>query len=134
MNNLANPFSHPQTQLLARSLNHWTGRNLLPGDFSPAEFAEKVFQAPFVLVSHGTETDPVLNYGNQSALTLWEMSWAELTRTPSRFTAEAPNRENVPACWPPSRRAVSLTIIPVSGYPKVTLISHRTGHCLEPAR
>jgi len=35
----------------------------------------------------------VLNYGNQAALTLWEMSWAELTRTPSRLTAEAPNRE-----------------------------------------
>ena len=94
MNNTwQNPSVIAQTQLIARSLNHWTRRNLLPGDFSPAEFAEKVFHAPFVLVSHGTETDPVLNYGNQSALALWEMSWAELTRTPSRFTAEAPNRE-----------------------------------------
>jgi hypothetical protein len=55
--------------------------------------ARNVFHAPFVLVSHGTETDPVLNYGNQTALSLWEMSWAELTRTPSRLTAEAPNRE-----------------------------------------
>ena len=82
-----------QTQLIARSLKHWTGRDLLPGDFAEAEFAEKVFHAPFVLVSHGIEADPVLNYGNQSALALWEMSWAELTRTPSRLTAEAPNRE-----------------------------------------
>jgi hypothetical protein len=48
---------------------------------------------PFVLVSHGTEEDPVLNYGNAAALKLWEMSWEELTRTPSRLTAEAPNRE-----------------------------------------
>lgn len=85
-----------QTQMIARSLKRWTGRDLLAGPEAgapPATFAEKVFQAPFVLVSHGTETDPVLNYGNQSALTLWEMSWAELTRTPSRLTAEAPNRE-----------------------------------------
>ena len=82
-----------QTQIIARSLKHFTGRDLLPGNFSPAEFAEKVFHAPFVLVSHGTDIDPVLNYGNASALALWEMSWAEITRTPSRLTAEAPNRE-----------------------------------------
>ena len=82
-----------QTRVIARSLKHWTGRELLPGNFSPAELAEKIFHAPFVLVSHGTEADPVLNYGNAAALALWEMSWAELTRTPSRLTAEAPNRE-----------------------------------------
>jgi hypothetical protein len=82
-----------QTRLIACSLNHWTGCDLLPGDFSPAELAEKIFHAPFALVSHGTEADPVLNYGNAAALALWEMSWAELTRTPSRLTAEAPNRE-----------------------------------------
>lgn len=82
-----------QTQLIAHSLKHWTGRELLPGNFSPEEFTEKVFHAPFVLVSHGIESDPVLNYGNQTALALWEMSWAELASTPSRLTAEAPNRE-----------------------------------------
>ena len=88
-----NPAVIAQTQLIARSLKHWTGRELLPGTFSPAEFAERIFHAPFVLVSHGTEADPVLNYGNAAALALWEMPWAELTRTPSRLTAEAPNRE-----------------------------------------
>ena len=82
-----------QTQLIAQSLKHCTGRDLLPGNCPPVEFAEKVFHAPFVLVSHGTETDPVLNYGNQAALALWEMSWAEFTHTPSRLTAELPNRE-----------------------------------------
>ena len=82
-----------QTLLMVRSLKHWTGRDLLAGNFSPAEFAEKIFHAPFVLVSHGTEADPILNYGNAAALALWEMSWAELTHTPSRLTAEAPNRE-----------------------------------------
>jgi hypothetical protein len=78
---------------LARSLKHWTGRELMPGVSDPAELAQKVFAAPFVLVSHGLEADPVLNYGNRAALALWEMSWEELTRTPSRLTAEAPNRE-----------------------------------------
>jgi hypothetical protein len=55
--------------------------------------AEALFHAPFVLVSHGTEVDPVLNYGNRAALTRWEMSWAELTHTPSRLTAEPVARE-----------------------------------------
>jgi hypothetical protein len=86
-------FVIAHTTCLARSLNHWTGRELLAGISDPSELAQKVFAAPFVLVSHGTETDPVLNYGNRAALSLWEMSWEELTRTPSRFTAEAPNRE-----------------------------------------
>ncbi len=86
-------FVVAQTACLARSLKHWTGRELLPGNFLEAELSEKLFFAPFVLVSHGTEADPILNYGNAAALALWEMSWEELTRTPSRLTAEAPNRE-----------------------------------------
>ena len=91
------PWQEPvvlaQTQCIARSLKHWTGRDLWPGEVSSIEFAQHVFRAPFVLVSHGAETDPVLNYGNETALKLWEMTWAKLTLTPSRLTAEAPNRE-----------------------------------------
>ena len=79
--------------VLARSYQHWTGRPLMPENLARCELAAGLFNAPFVLVSHGTEADPVLNYGNQAALTLWEMTWDELTSTPSRLTAEAPNRE-----------------------------------------
>jgi hypothetical protein len=86
-------FVMAQTDRLARSLKKWTGRELLPGVSNLAELAQKVFEAPFVLVSHGLEADPILNYGNRAALALWEMSWEELTRTPSRLTAEAPDRE-----------------------------------------
>jgi hypothetical protein len=86
-------FVIAHTARLARSLKHWTGRDLLSGISQPVELAWKVFEAPFVVVSHGTEADPILNYGNRASLTLWEMSWEELTRTPSRLTAEAPSRE-----------------------------------------
>lgn len=86
-------FAISHTLCLAHSFKKWTGRDLLEGNFSPAELAEKFFGAPFVLVSHGTQADPVLNYGNRAALALWEMSWDEFTRTPSRLTAEAPRRE-----------------------------------------
>jgi hypothetical protein len=78
---------------LARSYRHFTGRKLVPGRLGGRELARRIYLAPFVVVSHGTEADPVLNYGNARALRLWEMSWEELTRTPSRLTAEAPLRE-----------------------------------------
>lgn len=81
------------SECLIRSLAHWTGRDLTPGVSNPRERARLLFDAPFVLVSHGTEADPILNYGNRSALTLWDTTWDELTRMPSRLTAEAPNRE-----------------------------------------
>jgi hypothetical protein len=81
------------TQVIARSLRELTGRELLPPVIDRAEFARHVFAAPFVLVAHGTEADPVLNYGNARAMELWETTWEELTRMPSRLTAEAPNRE-----------------------------------------
>jgi hypothetical protein len=86
-------FIVPHTLRLARSFKRWTGRDLLPGDYSPEELASKIFDAPFVVVSHGTQADPILNYGNRTALELWEMSWDEFTRTPSRLTAEPPKRE-----------------------------------------
>ena len=108
MNNIwQSPSVIAQTRLIARSLKHWTGRDLVSGDLAPAELANQIFHAPFVLVSHGTQADPVLNYGNQTALTLWEMSWDELTRTPSRLTAEAPNREE---------RARLLAAVTASGF------------------
>jgi hypothetical protein len=80
------------TQLLAQSFRRFTGRDLLPGLFNPLGLARCIFEAPFVVVSQGTEADPVLNYGNRAALQLWELSWAELTRTPSRLTAETPEQ------------------------------------------
>lgn len=87
------PFALRQSLCLARSLKHWTGRELFEYPGTSQELAKKLFHAPFVVVSHGTQADPILNYGNRAALTLWEMSWEELTSTPSRFTAEQPNRE-----------------------------------------
>ena len=80
-------------ECLVRSLRHWTGEDLVAGVEDPRELSRIVFESSFVLVSHGIEVDPVLNYGNQSALELWDVSWEEFTKMPSRLTAEAPNRE-----------------------------------------
>ncbi len=45
-----------------------------------------------MIVSHQTQSDPVLCYGNRQALALWEMDLATLTSTPSRLTAEPVER------------------------------------------
>ena len=81
-----------QTRLIVSSYRHWTGKTLWPADKPDAELAKEVFFAPFVLASAGTEEDPVLNYGNQNALKLWEMDWETFTRTPGRETAEPMER------------------------------------------
>jgi len=77
---------------LADSYARWTGRTLFPA-VPAADLARAAWTSPIILVSHGTEADPVLNFGNRAALMLWEMSWQEFTRTPSRLTAEAPERD-----------------------------------------
>jgi MEKHLA domain len=78
-----------QTQCLLSSFHHWFERDLLTEQSAdPAIAAHQLFFAPFVVLSHRTETDPVLNYGNQAALNLWEMDWADFTQMPSRLTAE----------------------------------------------
>lgn len=69
------------------------GRELLSRTGDAVEDARRVFEAPRVVVSHGAEADPILNYGNRAALALWETDFATLTRMPSRLTAEAPERE-----------------------------------------
>ncbi|MCW8131246.1 MAG: MEKHLA domain-containing protein [Planctomycetota bacterium] len=85
-----------QASRILSSYRRWLGRDLLalPPDASPETRARALFDAPIVVLSHGTQADPVLNYGNRTALTLWEMDWAALTRMPSRLTAEPALRED----------------------------------------
>jgi len=80
------------TQRLLDSYRNWIGRDLLEriGDLDYQ--AQVLYQSPFVVVSHGLQDDPILNYGNQMALELWELTWEQLVKTPSRLTAEPVNR------------------------------------------
>ena len=86
------PALRRHARRLLESHRRWTGRDLLPRSSDDGENAARLAKAPFVVVSHGAETDPVLDYGNDAALALWEMPWGDFVRTPSRFTAEAPDR------------------------------------------
>ena len=75
-------------QLLFNSFRHWLGRELMERTGGAEQQAKSLYHAPFVVVSHGMEGDPILNYGNKIALDLWDLDWERFTRTPSRLTAE----------------------------------------------
>lgn len=82
-----------RANMLLRSFRAVVGRDLIASGPDEILNARRLFEAPFALLSHGVEDDPVLNYGNRQALALWEMSFAEFTAMPSRATAEAVLRE-----------------------------------------
>ena len=82
-----------QTKLILSSYKHWTGKDLCSPSGDDAGLVNGLFFAPRVVLSSGTEEDPVLNYGNQAGLELWEMDWETLTKTPGRHTAETMERE-----------------------------------------
>ncbi len=91
--NWENPQMVQWCQYLLDSYAHWVKRELVDRSGTPLEQAERLFNSPFVVASHGAEDDPILNYGNQTALNLWGMDWQKFTKTPSRLTAEPVNRE-----------------------------------------
>lgn len=55
---------------MLNSFRRFVGRDLIERTGDAAEEAKIVFQARFVVVSHGTQDDPILNYGNKTALAL----------------------------------------------------------------
>ncbi len=85
-----NGYQAGHVRLLLTSFRRFVGRALVEDG---PDAAERLFKADFVVVSHGTEADPILNYGNLAALRLWETDWESLTAMPSRKTAEPIHRE-----------------------------------------
>lgn len=87
-----NQFRLDHIRMLESSLQHWTGRALLDDGQQtryPIDTAKALYHAPFALLSHGTQSDPIINYANLAAQTLFEMSWQEFMLLPSRLSAEA---------------------------------------------
>ncbi len=54
--------------------------------------AQALYDAPVVIVSHGTEPDPIFWFANRTAQRLWEIPWDRFTHLPSRLSAEADER------------------------------------------
>lgn len=89
--NIPTDFLVHQTKLILSSYKKWTGKDLIKPSLS--QNPSWLFYAPFVVVTSNSATDPILNYGNQQALNLWEMPWEKLTQTPGRHTAEPMHRD-----------------------------------------
>jgi hypothetical protein len=94
--NVAEPWSDLAvirwSQLLLNSFRHWLGRELIERTGGAEQQAKMLYHAPIVVVSHGMEADPILNYGNKIALDVWDLDWERFTKTPSRLTAEPMNQ------------------------------------------
>ena len=88
-----NTFYAQHALLLCSSYERWTGKQLVPGYLDTTNLLHTLFDAPFVMVSHGTEADSIFNFGNRAALALFELNWEEFIRLPSRESADRANRE-----------------------------------------
>jgi hypothetical protein len=84
-----NNFLSQQVALLRHSFRHWTGRSLVATAMGGQDAARYLYHAAFAVVSHDTAKDPIFNYANQTALSLFAMGWEEFTKLPSRMSAEA---------------------------------------------
>jgi hypothetical protein len=79
--------SEQHARLILESYERLLGKPLI-NIVAGVGIASQLYEAPIVVLSHGTESDPILNYGNRAALKLWEMDSETFTRTASRHTAE----------------------------------------------
>ncbi|MBU0602808.1 MAG: MEKHLA domain-containing protein [Gammaproteobacteria bacterium] len=79
-------FLREHSALLAQSFERATGQRL-PVD------ALTLYGAPFAVVSHGMQADPVFNYANLFAQQLFGYAWEEFIALPSRLSARAPERD-----------------------------------------
>jgi PAS domain S-box-containing protein len=80
--------------LLAGSYARLVGRPLVPIDLAAMEGPRWLYEtAPFGLLAHNTEADPIFVYGNRAVQRRFGYDWDELTALPSRLSAEAPERQ-----------------------------------------
>ena len=89
-----NSFYVNHALLLCSSYKRWMGNPLLPETRKSSNLIRALFDAPFVLVAHGTETDSIFNFGNRAALALFEIGWEQFIRLPSRESADQDNKED----------------------------------------
>lgn len=87
-----NCYLAAHAELLISSYHRCTGKNLVNQRQPGEDIHRTLFEAPYCVVSHNTEDDPIFNYGNQTALRLFAMDWLEFTCLASRKSAEPVNR------------------------------------------
>lgn len=101
---VASPGLIAHTELILLSYRRATGRRLLDDLLDPEVRADDddetfslaresrakfLYEAPFVVVSHGTEESPLFDYGNQAAQCMFKLSWGDFVGLVSKKSAEA---------------------------------------------
>jgi hypothetical protein len=89
---IANEFQAANAALICLSYRLLTGQSLLPFPKS-SDDGPDLYDAPFVVLAHDNQPDPVFFYANRKAQQLFEMTWPELVSLPSRLSAEPLIRE-----------------------------------------
>ena len=84
-------YAPKQAALIISSFYKATGKHLI--DPTLSDQTKALFNADFGVVSHGTQSDPIFNYGNKSALHLFEFTWQDFTQLPSKYSAQAKTQE-----------------------------------------
>ena len=74
---------------VAESFARLVGRPLVD---PRGDMIEAMWQAPQVILAHGTQDDPVFFFGNRAALAAFEIDLDAFLAMPSRLSAEAPLR------------------------------------------
>ncbi len=92
-----NEFYRDHVSIIAHSYYQQVGRQIPLGQTGygrlEVDSAKALFNAPFALISHGTESEPIFNYANRTAMRLFNMTWNEIITLQSRYSAEQPNRQ-----------------------------------------
>ena len=88
-----NSFLAEHAALMISSFRRLTGKDLVPVKEPSLVMYQSLFESPYCIVSHNTNKEPIFNYGNQTALKLFEMNWSAFTKLESKESAEPVNRE-----------------------------------------
>lgn len=88
---LDNDFYQVYAKRLCNSFQYLLGCSLLGiggGQAGNKSLVHALYDAPFPIVAHGVEADPLFNFANCAAQTLFEYSWDQFIGLPSRQSAE----------------------------------------------
>jgi hypothetical protein len=89
----ANAFHAEHVRLLLDNYRRLLGRPLTDWDETAADCGKLIYNADFALLSHTTDANPLFNYGNRTALALFEYSWDEFIGLPSNYSVQPDERE-----------------------------------------
>lgn len=87
-----NDYLGRHAELLISSYRRLTGKDLVESKLQSVERYRALYHAPYGLLSHNTEDDPLFTYANKTAQKLFQMNWSTFIGLPSRKSAEPVNR------------------------------------------